>query len=78
MPIEIQQQIATILDSGLDEWEARTRYPEVIRWFNEHVDIVALIVESGTQLRPLSLSPDCPNILVGDCPCGAGPIYVRT
>lgn len=77
VPVEIQQQINTILESGLDEHEARTRYPEVIRWFNEHVDLVALIEESGTRLSPLSA--DCPHILVGDCcPCGGGPVYVRT
>ncbi len=77
VPVEIQQQITKILESGLNEHEARARYPEVVRWFNEHVDLVSLIEASGVHLSPLSA--DCPHILVGDrCPCGGGPIYVRT
>lgn len=74
VPVEIQREITAILGSDLTEDEARRRYPSMIKWFNEHVDLADLIRQSGVTLRPLS--PDS-DVLVGHCPsCGRESLMV--
>ena len=74
VPAEIEREIATMLDSDLDEQEARRLYPRVFQWFNEHIDLADLIRQSGVTLRPLS--PDS-DVLVGNCPsCGRKALMV--
>jgi hypothetical protein len=74
VPVEIQREITAILGSDITEDEARRRYPSMIKWFNEHVDLADLIRQSGVTLRPLS--PDS-DVLVGHCPsCGRESLMV--
>jgi len=75
IPRDIAQRMDEIQASKLSEVEVRSRYPDVVAWVNQHVSLVDVMRASGVSLRPIS--PDAPNILVGNCPGCAGPMLVR-
>ena len=74
VPTEITKQVQEILDSDMTEQEARERYPGVFNWFNSQIDLVDLIRGYGVDLKPLS--PDCPDVLLGNCPECSGMMLV--
>ncbi len=76
IPPSIVAQLDEIRQSDLCEAEIRQFYPGVIGWFLENISLVDLVTASGVALRPIS--PDEPNILVGDCPGCGGPILVQS
>lgn len=76
IPPDIVAQLDEIQPSDFSEEEIRKLYPDVVRWFLENVSLLDLMAASGVTLRPIS--PDAPNILVGDCPGCGGPILVRS
>ena len=74
VPIEIKKQVREILDSDMTEQEARELYPGLFKWFNAQIDLADLIRESGVHLKPLS--PDRPDVLLGNCPDCRGMMLV--
>ncbi len=57
--------------------EAERRFPQMLNWIRDHVNLVKVIRDSGIALKPIS--PDAPGVFVGECPfCSSGPLLVRS
>ena len=74
VPTEITKQVQEMLGSDMSEQEARERYPGLFKWFNSQINLADLIRESGVDLKPLS--PERPDVLLGNCPDCRGMMLV--
>ena len=75
IPTGIAAQMEEIGRCRLSEAEIRAQYPDVVAWVNVNVSLVDLMRASGVTLR--AISPDSPDVLVGDCPRCNGLLLVR-
>lgn len=76
IPPHIVRQLEEAWASDLPEQEIRQKYAEAVDWVNANVDLVALMRQSGIELKPIS--PDRPDVLVGRCPDCHGAMMVRS
>ncbi|MBN2099872.1 MAG: hypothetical protein JW753_09800 [Dehalococcoidia bacterium] len=67
VPAIVQQQYeAAMRTPNLDREEAERRFPQLLEWLLQHVNLADVVRDSGVSLKPVS--PDAPGVFSGDCP----------